>query len=840
MSTPSLWHVDRFAQKLGSEGNAVTLLQTAEWPEPFSTSFDTDAHFWPYSIFVHGELSELQIPVKVQHGEPVGLDRSKEAVLLHYIVLEYDDHKAEGGMPAEEREAFLELLDMLPPAAPAARFAAFYWTKGGARLIYRLSRPISWERYSRAWRGLAAELHFNTGIQVDQTGREWWRCYRLPKVQRDGKPTESEPYYSLLLQEEVLDPDQLTYRSEALSWENGVEIPGEAPDRPTPQRIADLPALTTSLAKMVRKKLSGTAAFAYAYEGVQPDPGTRDAAIRQAAGVACSRLFGIHPALHPEHVYGLLLPMVEGVQSDGEALDAKLWRLVQHSWNAEVQAARAKQQVIESVTDAMHTAAVCVAKAWPADMVPSDPDELLPWAMKRLLLARRSTVFAFDLQKGCYGLHPLSAAQVPALLRDMMPGYEGFRTEFGSLRAPQSLMSDYSTNVSQVRYSMGPSRGLHLDRDARGEIVLDIVPHAIDATLYSAAEHSIDVERWMQSMGQVNYGRLLSWLQAYPALSLGPTAALSLRGPKGAGKSLIALACARVFGHDGWVPAYSAFSDFNDHLLKSPLIVADEGLPQKFSGMRVQDSFRTMQSGMPVAIRALYTPPAPAQINWRFILTSNNNDVVRSLAGHSAIARDDTEALMQRLVHLEIPTQSCEFLARMGGRGYTNNWIEGDAILPRHILWLYQQAVANNAILLRQRFLVEGEFDPALVAMMEGGGATPEVAMLICQDINQAMRATTGTNPHVHVELSKQGLIGCWIRKMEWSRSAMPRLDNTVKASEIRRVLDRWSTGKEYRFGSATYTLIRLAEVANIARSENIEHDSLMRLLDRQQSATPQ
>jgi hypothetical protein len=70
---------------------------------------------------------------------------------------------------------------------------------------------------------------------------------------------------------------------------------------------------------------------------------------------------------------------------------------------------------------------------------------------------------------------------------------------------------------------------------------------------------------------------------------------------------------------------------------------------------------------------------------------------------------------------------------------------------------------------------------------------------------------------------------------MEWARNAVSRLDNTVKAGEIRRVIDRWSTGKEYRFGSATYTLIRVAEVATIARSENIDHDSLIRLIDRQQ-----
>jgi hypothetical protein len=823
MTTPALWNESRYALKLGGESAEVTELSLAEWPEPFQTSYETDAHFWPYVIFVDGKVSDLQIPVRVTNGRPSKI-APNEAVLLQYVVLEYDDHDSETGMPPDEREAFVELLELLPADSPLRRWAAFYWTKGGARLVYRLTHAISFERYSRYWRALAAELAEHTGIECDATGLEWWRCYRLPKVRRDGVPSQHHDWFMLDLTENLLETDSVAPRVQPVPWERTAASAPAA----GPSPAAKIEPLTPEVSKLVRTALKSTAAFAYVYEGAQPPQGERDRIISLVAGITVGKLFGRHPTITPENIYQLLLPMVEDIDTEGEVLTSKLWRLVSLSWNAELERAREQEHEAIVAKTREEELAIAVVRCWPPEARPGKDEDQVAWAMKRLLLARRNGLVPFNGTH--YSPSVLTPGQVPSHLRDLIPFADGLYTSTGALRGAASLIGDFATNIQEMAFVMGPKRGVTVALH-RGEPRIEIVPHQIDQRLMAAAEHSQEVDSYLRSYGRDNYRRLVSWLSACPALQKGPIAALSLRGPRGAGKSMLALAVSEIFG--GWVGGATAFSKHNEGLLESPVIVLDEGLPQKVEGVAVPDAFRTMQSGMPWHIDPKFLPVTPATINWRFMMTSNGNDVIRSLAGNSSLQREDTEALMQRIVHLEVPPHASAFLAAAGGRGFTKEWIEGDALLPRHILWLYRTALENNAFVTSQRFLVEGEEDMLLMALMEGGGAAPEVAQLICKDVDAWMTGRANTIQHLRVETEKEGLVGVWIRKLDWTRAAAERLGRGFKSIDIRRVIERWTTGKDFKFNGAVHTQIRLKEVENIARVENIDHDNLLRLIEK-------
>lgn len=821
-----IWHVDRFAAKAGHESGTVTQLSLGRWPAPIDTTHDTDAHFWPYVIYVSGSVSEIQISVKVEQRKAKGLDAATEAVLCHYLVLEYDQHEG-----LFEHEPFLEKFDKLAADSPLRKFAAFYWTKGGARLIYRLASPIDYQRYEGKVRSLQQMLADETGIECDPTSDEWWRCYRLPRVVRDGKRTWEESYYELVQTEDTIDADSIHTRTQRVTWDGRGMSLSAAPEGMPDEDSALADASRDNVRMGAKKLLKGKPAYAYVFEAAQPAPGERDKTIGLISHSVVKALFGEIEMLTAQQVFGLLLPMVIGIQSDGEPLAQKLWRAVRHSWNAETEKRQLFLQKVEVELDKQEEVVKAVLACWPPSLIPKEEDEKAVWAMKRLAVqTRRGGAHLFDPEKGAYTCEHYNVQTLVPHFRDRF-GFLPIRTQGGGLKAGGTLLNDYSTVIGDTIYVGGISKGSAV-RIRRGEPCIEVCPHEIRTELMEMAEFNHDIARWLMSMGNEAHAHIVEWLSAFPAVAEGPTAALSLRGPKGCGKTMLALAAAEVFG-DTWVSGMEAFSRFNRGLLRSPVIVCDEGLPKKIEGMLVPDAFRTMQSGGAWPIEEKRGDTNMSQINWRFIFTSNSNEVIRSLSGGHVLTRDDTDALAQRVMHIDIGYSAADYLSSKGGRSFTRDWVSGDPRhggqkLARHILWLYKEASDRHKVGMKQRFLVEGTFDSSLMAALESSGCAPEVALLLCDDIKSAWNNGTSTAIPLRVVGAEDRDPGVWLRKVGWVASAVRRLDKQAKPAEIRRVLDRWVTPRERRFGGTeVYVELRLTEVRNIARSEGIDTAAL-------------
>lgn len=841
VTTPSLWNDARYAEKIGSETGEVTALNLAEWPQPFEATYETDAHFWPYVIYVDGQISELQISVKVQNQAPKAIS-SDEAVLMHYLVLEYDtpDH---GSMSAEERQALLQLFDMAPEDSPVKKLACFYWTNGGCRFVYRLKQPISYERYASKLRGLAKLMADQTGIECDWHCAEWWRCYRLPRVVREGKgPTWETDWFQCLMDEVLLDEQDVPAWTSKLPWQPASKTT-QAPEAQPEASAAMALVASGAFQKACKRLLKDNAVFPYLWEGMQPREGERDHIIMHAAGSVTKALFGKIELLGAEHIYGLLYPMVDDIETTGEPLANKLWRLVQHSWNAEAEKQQSKDLFIEECKSAQEKLVDMVIKAHPPEGVPSDPDQKVPWALKRLLLARKGKAcYVFKPDTGTYSIEPLSIQQVPAHMRDAFPYVSAIYTEKGGLKNGQTLCHEFSINLSNlgVQYVTGLRRGCAVThRD--GEVKLHITPYEIRRDVIEHAEHNFHVSQFLLAMGTDAANKICAALTALPAVSLGPTAALSLRGPKGSGKSMLSLACAEIFS-ETVVSGSEAFSRFNEGLVRTPVVICDEALPRKTSdGIAVPDAFRTMQSGMHYPIEGKFGCVDMSSIPLRFIMSANNNNVIRSLAGSGVNERNDTDALVQRVIHVDVDPSASDYLASNGGRAFTKDWVGGDprhggCKLARHIVWLYMQALDNQSLSIRQRFLVEGDMDSRLVALLESGGCSPEVAYLLIQDIERVQqKSIAGTNYLIVQHDGKEA--GVWIKKMDWVRHACTRIETRVSPQEIRRVLERWLTGREIRIGNQSYTKLRLQEVIDIARLENIDCDAAVNVQQRLQEA---
>lgn len=133
---------------------------TREWP--------TDAHFVAYSA--ERRLSGRAI----EHGP----------VRVGALVLDVDgpDH----GRTPEWDAALLEKAGGLP-GAPFG-----YFTRGGARFLWRLAQPFvvadvdDAEAWARFYLLAAVEVAAVTGIVADPACSDWTRLYRLPHATRDG------------------------------------------------------------------------------------------------------------------------------------------------------------------------------------------------------------------------------------------------------------------------------------------------------------------------------------------------------------------------------------------------------------------------------------------------------------------------------------------------------------------------------------------------------------------------------------------------------------------------------------------------------------------------------
>jgi len=169
----------------GTNAGEVEAFPTVDTVEGLLAVYETDAHFVPYLVLEDGAVAEA-IPrltlASLEHLRAAGAE-----VYFESLVFDIDcpvAHVDDSAAPQSWREAEWFKIDALPAELSDL---GFYWTRGGYRLLYTLSRRLTPEEYVVAWFGLARRLRA-LGIAVDDL-KDWTRCYRLPFVVRDGERT---------------------------------------------------------------------------------------------------------------------------------------------------------------------------------------------------------------------------------------------------------------------------------------------------------------------------------------------------------------------------------------------------------------------------------------------------------------------------------------------------------------------------------------------------------------------------------------------------------------------------------------------------------------------------
>lgn len=148
--------------------------------------YDDDAHFMPYALVDSGGQPLPKCPrlTKKSHKrgrwEPVLKAQGLRAVVT-MAVIDVDAHGVE-----DVDQWFTDQLPKLRALGPLLQGLIWYRTRGGYRLLWALKDPLEPSAFEALHTRLRHALSAKGITGVDDKCRDWTRCYRLPRVVRDG------------------------------------------------------------------------------------------------------------------------------------------------------------------------------------------------------------------------------------------------------------------------------------------------------------------------------------------------------------------------------------------------------------------------------------------------------------------------------------------------------------------------------------------------------------------------------------------------------------------------------------------------------------------------------
>lgn len=206
------------------------------------------------------------------------------------------------------------------------------------------------------------------------------------------------------------------------------------------------------------------------------------------------------------------------------------------------------------------------------------------------------------------------------------------------------------------------------------------------------------IDQWLRVFAGAHYGKLCDWLACAPDLTK-LLCAIYVSGHPGAGKTLLAQGVARLWS-DTPAEIDKALSDFNDEIVRCPLIVADEALPKQWKGNSITTKLRSILSTLERTLSRKYLPPCTLRGAIRMIITANNEFL---LANKDTVSGRDLEAVAQRFLYIEAPEEATRWLESTVPEETRDAWAKGG--LAAHALYLSQTRKVERG----KRFWVEGD-----------------------------------------------------------------------------------------------------------------------------------
>lgn len=738
--------------------------------EALATRWNTDAHFLLYHLVdrASGEVLE-------HDGRP-GWFRIRKIALpklradgcdvrVGALAFDYDNPGHAAWVPSQYEEFVALVLSFADKEwRLPSQFTSFYATKGGARFVYALKRPLEPEEAEGIARGVIRDFG-TVGIKLDDSCADWTRCFRLPSVVREDRPTWEQPYFDVSIEpSQVLDASTISPEVRHAHERSMYVEPLDAP-KPSPEECEALlyeegknghRKQTDWHTRAKKKPLVGRPSYAVAFEHAPiGEQGSRMNNLQRLVGEAVGMLFPLEGS-SPAHVYALFRPAAEQLEPDASVPDwtEETWAAVVRYWALEEGKALARRQEEEAkaatATRKMEAIVEGMSLWCPRPEIHrADPEESAEWARKHLIVMTGQTFHVVDA-RGEVDAMAVNANQLHARIRelgmdDIIPTHR--MTEQGRMvQVPVSeILARHGTNVGRIEGCV--------DIDYNMVENIETAHATFRFRLYRRKrdlipEYSKDVADWLRSWfpDDEDLQRMEEWISHALAFEEGPICAISLSGPPGCGKKVFVTALAECVEGEA-IADDKDFGNFQSMITRSGILAINEGLSKNgTSGARdIADVFRHYVSGDPITCNPKYRDPYVVRNPLRVVITANNPDVLLQLAGHRDLSPDDRAAITTRILHLQIDSEASNWLRRRGGKEFTarpgRRWIRSDAgapsdyVVARHFLWLHAN---RGKVPFGNRLLVEGRVsEEMLLRMTTQSGTAPYVVEAICAMIEK-------------------------------------------------------------------------------------------------------
>ncbi len=295
---------------------------------------------------------------------------------------------------------------------------------------------------------------------------------------------------------------------------------------------------------------------------------------------------------------------------------------------------------------------------------------------------------------GCYS-GPCNKEEVPARAKQHLsraPVRLIEATQAGIRpRTAAELVYDYGRVASSVVVDL-TAKGTRFDSST--ETIREIALF----TQNKQPEFDPQVDTWLRLFAgtEHTYEKLCDWLACAPDLNK-MLCALYLAGHPGAGKTLISEGLANIWGGT-CVDVDKLLSDFNEGLLRCPVVLGDEAIPALWKGSPTSAKLRSEIARTARPLTRKYREPSELYGCIRLILTANHDD----LLGHKGSAtRDDVAAVAQRFLYVRSNSEAKDYLESLPPQK-KEEW--KTTTIPQHILALQR----DRAVVPAGRFWVEG------------------------------------------------------------------------------------------------------------------------------------
>lgn len=419
---------------------------------------------------------------------------------------------------------------------------------------------------------------------------------------------------------------------------------------------------------------------------------------------------------------------------------------------------RAQDEILlkkqEEVTKQTTDRSKRIQEAFNSDRVtPYEEDECAPY---QRWIIQHSSSYYFWLDGGYEGPYTIKDARAAAI-RDLMPAYPYvslYQTDAKGTIVPKTLeqlVIEYGTVAHNVVADLRAQKSYYEEKER-------IVIEAPCAIRDLEPVYDEDISQYLKLLGRDRHEDLLTWVAALTVLEY-PCAALFLVGPKGSGKSLFAYGHSRIWSTERPTFMDEALHQFNDALLKCPLILADEAIPRDFRGYAKNSELRHLIQSVSRPLSRKFLPSATLLGATRTIVAANNEEV---LATPESLSNYDIDAIAARYFYIPTTEELCEFLEEKRPRD--TGWVSKDR-MAKHALWLKENHVWDSS----ERFIIKPTNQQLHRSLTVRSGVRSAICQWICSfliDQERFLNNGRGTS-YVLIEdgqiwINVQAIYLCW------------------------------------------------------------------------------